>query len=158
MFLAGQLDAVSLVDPFLHQLERAGKGHAIFTSREIPGLIADVLVVRRDLETVCPGATQAVVDGYFQALAFWRSHDEEATSLMAKSCGLGPDEFRQVQQGLLMAGRTENEDAFGLNRAPGSLIGAIGAWEKILGESGESSQSGRLASFLDSRFVKAAAP
>ncbi len=45
-FMAGRVDAATVWNPWVNQIELSGKGKALFTSKNIPGLIPDLLVVQ----------------------------------------------------------------------------------------------------------------
>lgn len=158
LLLAGQLDAASLVDPFLAQALRKNVGQVVFDSRDVPQLITDVLVVRPDLEQTHPGATDALVRGYFQALEFWKTNEPEAAAVMADSTGLSSDEFRQVLTGLVITGKKENAEAFGTNQTPGWLQGTIPQWDRILMDNGLLRRPSNLAERLDDNSVRRIGP
>ncbi len=158
LFLAGKLDAVSLVDPFLAKVMRETRGQIIFGSQELAEPITDVLVIRPDLDKTHPGAADALVRGYFEALDFWKSNESEALASMAESTGLTPREFQSVLKGLVIADKKENAAAFGLSKSPGSLLRNISTWDPILVENGYLQQPSKLADRLDDRFVRRAMP
>jgi|GEM_PF-4602569 len=158
LFLAGELDAASLVDPFLAQVLGKDGGHVVFGSQEIPQLITDVLIIRPDLERTHPGAVDAIVRGYFQALDFWKSDEHEAVGIMAESTGLTAQEFRQVLKGLAITGKNENAEAFGLTQAAGSLQRTIATWDRILMDNGYLKQPSNLAARLEDAHVRRAMP
>lgn len=45
-FLGGRVEAAVVWNPWIHQIETSGKGRALFTSKDLPGLIPDLLVAQ----------------------------------------------------------------------------------------------------------------
>jgi NitT/TauT family transport system substrate-binding protein len=45
-FVSGRVDAAVVWNPWISQIEKSGKGRALFTSKEMPGLIPDLLVAQ----------------------------------------------------------------------------------------------------------------
>ncbi len=45
-FMAGRVDAAVVWNPWVNTIQTSGKGHALFTSRDMPGLIPDLLVAQ----------------------------------------------------------------------------------------------------------------
>src|SRR6185312_9334254 len=43
-FVAGRVDAAVVWNPWVNKIQASGKGHALFTSRDMPGLVPDLLV------------------------------------------------------------------------------------------------------------------
>ncbi len=158
MMLADELDAASLVEPFLTQVKASGKSHVIFSSVEVPNLIADVLVLQEALEQEHPGVTRAIVEGYYQALDFWKSNEAEAVRIMAASSKLTPAEFRTALEGVVITGRKENQAAFGSPGRRGILHETAAVWERILTENHYLSRASDLESRLNGSQAGKAGP
>lgn len=62
-----KFDAVSTFEPFKHRLLQEGM-HTIFSSKEIPNEIVDLLVVSQEAIDESPHIIQQTVNAYFQAL------------------------------------------------------------------------------------------
>lgn len=62
-----KFDAVSTFEPFKHRLLQKGM-HTIFSSKEIPNEIVDLLVVSQEAIKESPKIIQQTIDVYFQAL------------------------------------------------------------------------------------------
>ena len=106
------VDAVVTFEPVRSRLLAAG-AKEIFSSREIPGEIVDVIVVheshlRKHLEQVT-----AVVNGWFRALDYLDEHPEDAAARMSRRLGIGPEEVLDSYQGMMLPSRRENEALLG---------------------------------------------
>lgn len=96
---SGALDAVLTYAPSLAGLEALGL-QRIFSSRDMPRLVLDVLAVRRDrLSGVAP-ALQRLVDAHFRALERWRRNPIDTGYRMAAILGVAPDTVRAIYAGL----------------------------------------------------------
>lgn len=106
-FLAKRVDAVVTFEPVRSQLLSVG-AKELFSSKEIPGEIVDVLVVRPRLLAGRSRALSTVVRGWFQALSHLRAQPEDAASRMAARLGLAPSQVLDSYTGLSLPSRAEN--------------------------------------------------
>jgi NitT/TauT family transport system substrate-binding protein len=95
-FEQGKLDAATLWDPHLSKQAAAPRAHKIFTSKEIPGQVIDVLIVQKEVAEKRPDAVRHVVLGWARALDAWRARPRELEGTMAgemhrKAEGLAAD-------------------------------------------------------------------
>ncbi len=103
----GRIDAVVTFEPVATRLQERG-ARRLFDSRQIPGRIVDVLVVRRDLLAGREKALTALVRGHFRALAYLNAQPGEAAPILSKRLGLAPEEVMQVYRGLHLPTLAEN--------------------------------------------------
>ena len=75
---------------------RAPGFHVVFSSRQIPGEVADVLAIDAEILRQHPAQVQAFLEGLDRAFAYLRQQPEEATRIMADREGLSPQEFREL--------------------------------------------------------------
>lgn len=102
-----RIDAVVTFEPVATRLREQG-ARVLFDSRRIPDRIVDVLVVRRDLIEGREAALRALLDGYFQALAFMRNQPRRAAELSAPRLNLTPEEVRRSYRGLRLPTLADN--------------------------------------------------
>ncbi len=92
-FMAGRVDAAVVWNPWIDQITRAGKGRALFTSKDMPGLIPDLLVAR---DTAIQGKRRELVgmiQAWFDTEKFIREQPAEASAIMAKVVSMKPAEY-----------------------------------------------------------------
>ena len=106
-FRRGQVDAVISYEPFATRLADAG-ARRLYDSSAFPGLITDVLVVRREAIESMPRAIQQLVEGHFEALAILRSSPGRAHVLMAPRLGLSVGEVTTVFDGVHLLDLRDN--------------------------------------------------
>src|SRR5205085_957213 len=68
-FIAGKVDAAGVWQPWINQIQKEGKGTAVFTSKEIPGLIPDLLVFQEK------GVTERAEDVQKKIADFLKAQD-----------------------------------------------------------------------------------
>ncbi len=87
----GDIDAAVTFEPFRTRLLAMG-AHEIFSSRELPGEIVDVLVVRQKVYDKRMADLRHITQGWFGALAFLAQEPSEAAAEMAKRLRISADE------------------------------------------------------------------
>lgn len=105
-FLSGQVDAVATFDPVRSRLLAAG-AKQVFSSRDIPGEIIDVLVVRRSMLNQNRNGLRHLIDAWYRGVAFLRAHPEEAQGLMTDRLGLNPSQVAAALEQLKIPEREE---------------------------------------------------
>jgi NitT/TauT family transport system substrate-binding protein len=91
-FLSGQIDAVVTFEPVRSKLLKQG-ANELFDSSRIPGEIVDVLVVRQAYLERQPEVVEAMLDGWFKALAYHDSEAKRSAAIMARRHDLSVEEF-----------------------------------------------------------------
>jgi len=87
----GTIDAGQGWEPYPTQAVNAGH-HIIFDSSQTPGLIPDVLVMRRSVVQTRPEELKALLRAWFQAQNYWLENPEESRDLVTAALDLQPDE------------------------------------------------------------------
>lgn len=111
-FVAGQVDAVGVFAPFTTTaLGRAGS-RAIATSKDFPGAIPDTLSFQSRFVAEHPEQVQAVVQAWFDTLAWIKANPAEAVSIMAKRGGVPDADYRTYDSGTTIFTKEQNLSAF----------------------------------------------
>jgi NitT/TauT family transport system substrate-binding protein len=98
---AGDVDAVAFFPPYCEYAARQGHATTLFTSRQIPGEIFDVLVVEpRLVREQLPGLG-LLLKAWQAAHELRRVQPQPSVALMARREGLSPAEFRDAEAGLI---------------------------------------------------------
>ncbi|MFQ5355783.1 MAG: ABC transporter substrate-binding protein, partial [Mariprofundaceae bacterium] len=116
-YTKGEVDAVVTFEPSKTKLLRQG-AHVLFDSREIAGLIVDVLVVRTDQLNEQMRNIQMLIDGYYKARQYMREQPDHAMTLMAPRLGMSPQALRDAYQGLKLPDLSENQALFSGEPSP----------------------------------------
>lgn len=107
-FIAGTIDAGVTWEPFLTSAARDGGGHVLITSRHYPETIATAMVFSARVVEERPKDIQRIVDAYFEAVDFIRSHPRDAYAIMAAAEGISVDEFISHVEGIVLLDRNAN--------------------------------------------------
>ena len=110
-FSLADVDAVVTFEPSLSKLLTMG-AHEVFSSKDIPGEILDVLVVRTETYEKNPEKLKRLIDAWFSALEFMKNNPEQAAALMAPRLGLSPEGVLKSFSGLRMLDKEENRALF----------------------------------------------
>jgi NitT/TauT family transport system substrate-binding protein len=86
------IDAGYTYDPFTSQALAKG-GKVIFSTAETPGLIVDVLALRKDITQNRPEDVKAFIAAWFEAVQYWKDHPAEGNAIIAKAAGLKPEDI-----------------------------------------------------------------
>ncbi|MBC8094303.1 MAG: ABC transporter substrate-binding protein, partial [Akkermansiaceae bacterium] len=123
-FIAGKVDAAGVWQPWINQIQKEGKGTAIFTSKEIPGLIPDLLVFQEKVATERAAEVQKIVATWFDVLAFIKSNEKEAIEIMAKVVEQKPEDYLAFMPGTKFFDVDANLHAFEKRADDSSLAGS----------------------------------
>ncbi|HBZ70851.1 MAG TPA: aliphatic sulfonates ABC transporter substrate-binding protein [Deltaproteobacteria bacterium] len=111
-FISGSVDAAVVWNPWISQIEKSGTGRPLFTSREMPGLIPDLLVAQTQAVQDHRKDFIAMIRAWFDTEAFIRTQPERAVAIMSKVVGLSPDQYRVFLPGTHFFDATANLEAF----------------------------------------------
>lgn len=125
MIQGGEVDVAVSHKPFLFQNNLAGNIHTIYTSKELPELITDVLTFRTDFIDHNPDTIEAILRAYFKALDYIRKNPENAHWILAKEFGIPADEINRQLEELILLGIPENRKAFRFATGRYSLFGKM---------------------------------
>jgi len=114
-FEQGKLDAATLWDPHFARLASAPNAHRIFSSKEIPGQVIDVLIVHKDVAEERPEDVRRVVRAWEEVLAARRQRPAEIEETMAREMNRTPEELRADFAGLELLDLAKNRELY----APG---------------------------------------
>ena len=120
-FMAGRVDAAVVWNPWVNTLQTSGKGHALFTSKDMPGLIPDLLVAQDKAIQTKRKDLVGMIKAWYDAQAFIAQHPDDAAKIMSKVVSLKPDEYKHFLPGTRFFNAKDNADAFN-PKSPTSLL------------------------------------
>jgi len=122
-FMSGRVDAAVVWNPWISQIESTGRGRPLFTSKQMPGLIPDLLVAQsealrdRDKRQDLVGMIRA----WFDTVTFIHAHPDQAVKIMAKVVGMDPQRYKVFLPGTRFFDQAANREAFDPHN-PASLV------------------------------------
>jgi NitT/TauT family transport system substrate-binding protein len=132
-FLSGRVDAAVVWNPWVAQIQQTGKGRALFTSKDMPGLIPDLLVAQEKAIKDKRKDLVGMVKAWFEAEKFIAANPAEASKIMAKVVSMKPDEYKVFLPGTKFFDAAANTAAFDAKQ-PLSLVGVAPAIASFLTE------------------------
>ncbi len=112
---SGQLPVGVTYEPSLSQVLSQGGGKkfkVIFSSKEAPGLIADVLVFDEKYIKSNPKEINAIIKGYLDGLEFIKAKPDEAAKIIGKAMGVSAKEVKEQWAGVYNIPLKEMPKAF----------------------------------------------
>jgi NitT/TauT family transport system substrate-binding protein len=154
-FASGQTDAVGAFPPFwLTALKREGSKELV-TSKDFPGAIPDLLVVTQKLIDERPEQVQALVNTWFDILAFIEENPERADEIMAQRADVTIEELQLLKEGTKIFTIEENLEAFRDGDNMKHMPFAAQQMSQFMLDVGFIESAPDLTTILDDQFVKA---
>lgn len=104
----GSIDALITFEPVVTQLQALG-AKRLFDSRQIPGLVLDVLAIHPDAAKIHAKTLRKLVAAHFRALDRLNSSPQDTAYRMANSMGLDGQEVLTVMRGLELPDSAANQ-------------------------------------------------
>ena len=94
----GSVDAIVSYAPHTDGLRGDSRWRVLFSSRDIPGEVVDVLAVSPELHRRDPALVRGLVEVWWSARAWAARQPQDAFSLMAQRQGVTPQQFLKSQR------------------------------------------------------------
>ncbi|MGB7251846.1 MAG: ABC transporter substrate-binding protein [Phormidesmis sp.] len=154
-FAAGQADAVGAFPPFwLTALEREGSKELI-TSADFPGAIPDLLVMSQTIIDERPDDVQAIVNTWFDVLAFMEESPDRADEIMAERAGVSVEDLQLLKEGTQLFTIEDNLEAFSAGEDMKHMPYSAKEMAEFMVGVGFIPEAPDLAPILDNQFVEA---
>ena len=131
---SGQMPIGVTYEPSLSQIVKQGGGqkfHVVYSSKNAPGLIADVLVFDDKFIKANPKDITAIMKSYLDGMAFMKAKPDEAAKIIGKFMGVSAKEVKEQLPGVYNIPLAEMPKAFVKSKettsyyASGAVIGGI---------------------------------
>ena len=98
--IAKRVDAAVVWEPSISKILKDVKGSKkIFSSKDVPGSIPDLLVIKSDIVEKRPADVQKVVNAWYKAVDWWKANPDEAVKIMAKRTDTPVAEYQDFVKG-----------------------------------------------------------
>ncbi|MEW5858471.1 MAG: ABC transporter substrate-binding protein [Cyanobacteriota bacterium] len=87
---SGEIQAGQTWEPHVSQAVKSG-AKVLFTSKQMPGLILDVIVFHGNVVRDRPQDVKAFIRAWFQAQDYWKANPEESKAIIAKTLNIKPE-------------------------------------------------------------------
>jgi NitT/TauT family transport system substrate-binding protein len=153
-FLSGRVDATTVWNPWVNKIELSGKGKPLFTSKDIPGLIPDLLVAQEKSLAANRKDFVGMVKAWYEVEKFIREKPDQAVAIMSKVVGLTPEEYKVFLPGTRFFGEKDNLEALGPTSQARSLLNVAPTIVKFLDENKLIEGTPDFAKAIDASLVK----
>jgi len=154
-FIKGTVDAIVTWEPFVTEALQKGRGHKLFDTSEIPGILTEGLAFHRSFIEERPGDVQAFVHVWHKTIQFIKENPSEAFGIIAKIYNKTPDEVQAFAQSSRIYGLRENVTAFTYGAGFESLHGTARQINNFIIRQGITNKQLDSTKFLDARFIRA---
>jgi len=111
-FIEGKVDACFTYEPYLSESASKGNGRIIYTTKDIPDTMIDVIVASDEFLANQPKNAKRLVEAYFRAQDWTKAHPEEAFALMAEKEEMGAADFKPFFLSFTFFSREQNAQNF----------------------------------------------
>ena len=143
-------------EPSLSQIVAMGGGkkfHVVFSSKDAPGLITDVLVFNKDYIAAHPKEVKATIEAYLDGLAYMKSHPDDADAIIGKAMGISAKDVKEQMSGVFNIPLAGMVKTFTKSTATTSLYGSGPVIGKVLMGKKQISEVPPIAETFDGKFV-----
>ncbi|MEE9566255.1 MAG: ABC transporter substrate-binding protein, partial [Desulfobacteria bacterium] len=112
-FLHDEVDAVGTYEPYMSDLAHQGNGYIIFSSKEIPRAICDVLFVKEAIARGHPDVIDHWMKAWNDALNFKSNDPEDYLRTLSQLNGTPIPALKESFKGIFFTNLAENRMAFG---------------------------------------------
>ena len=155
---SGQMPIGVTYEPSLSQIVSQGGGkkfHVVFSSKNAPGLIADVLVFNDKFIKSNPKEIDGVIRAYLDGIAYMKEKPEEAAKIIGKFMGVTAKEVKEQLSGVYNIPLNEMPKAYVKSKDTTSYYASGDIISAILKTKGQIATIPTTESTIDAQFVKA---
>jgi NitT/TauT family transport system substrate-binding protein len=138
--------------PHLSEAMKLG-GNILFTSKQTPGLILDMIVFRGDTIRDRPEDIRAFVRGWLQASKYWKANVQEGNAIISKTLKISSNTLSL--EGVSLTDLNENKKLFESSN-PNSIYKTAKIYADFFIRSGNVSRIPDLKSLFNSSFLNPA--
>lgn len=145
-------------EPSLSQILSQGGGkkfHVVFSSRNAPGLIADVLVFDQKYIQAHPKEITGLIEAYVDGMAYMKAHPDESAKIIGKAMGISGKEVMEQMRGVYNIPLAEMPKAFVKSAETTSYYASGEVIGSILKNKGQITTIPATEATIDSQFIKA---
>ncbi|MBG1265091.1 nitrate ABC transporter substrate-binding protein [Nostoc sp. WHI] len=136
-------------EPHLSEAMKLG-GYILFTSKQTPGLILDMIIFRSDTIRDRPEEIRAFVRGWLQASAYWKANVQEGNAIVSKALKI-PSNTLSLE-GINLTNLSENQKLFQSSN-PNSIYKTAKIYADFFIRSGNVTRIPELKSLFNSSFL-----
>ena len=154
--LSKQVDAAVVWEPSLDKILKDVKGSkALFTSKDVPGAIPDLLVMKSDIVAKRPEDVQKIVDAWYDAIDWWKKNPDAAVKILAKRTDTPVADYKAFVKGTKIFSAPESLAAMQKSPALTSLYSSGQSNSEFLVKADQVKSVPNYAAAIEPKFVQA---
>lgn len=151
-FQKGELDAVVAYPPTSIKLQGASKANVLFSTKQIPGEVVDVIAVDSVVLQGRPEQVQKFLRAYQRAIRYAQQHELDAYQIMAAREGISVEEFASaLRDGIRLLTPEMQAEIF---REKGTMRQAVSHAARVLSDAAQSVQLENDERFITADFAR----
>ena len=155
--LSKQIDAAVVWQPSLDKVLKDDKGSKmLFSSKDVPGAIPDLLVVKSDIVAKRPDDIQKIVNAWYDAIDWWKKNPDAAVKILAKRTDTPVADYQAFVKGTRIFSAPESLAAMQKSSALTSLYTSGQSNAEFLVKADQVKAVPDYAGAIEPKFVKAA--
>lgn len=111
-FVAGKIDVGMTWEPWLSKTVERKDGKVLFTSRDYPGVITDIIMARTDFIQNRRADVENVMRAFFEASDWWTKNTTAGNAIAAQAFKLTPEDFAPMRDTVKLNDLQANLDKF----------------------------------------------
>jgi NitT/TauT family transport system substrate-binding protein len=139
-------------EPYVSELVEQDNGRILFTSRETPGLISDVITFYGAVVQQRPAEIRSFVKAWFQAIEYWEANPEEGNRIISQMTGFPAENISL--DGVHLFTLAENQAAFAKGEDTRSLSHTINLYVDFYLKTGTLTRPPDVEKMLDTSFLQ----
>lgn len=153
--MAGKAEVIYSYEPFVSQAVQSGKGKVIFSSKDVPGLVPDLLVIHEKVLERQPTSVQKLLDVWYKTLNYRKTNLNEVLAIEAKQAGTSVPDYQTLLKGFKWFTPQDCIKAFqpGITAESAVYASEVMA-DFMLKQKLISTKPTSFTNFIDSQFVK----
>jgi len=136
-------------------LEGAKKFHVVYSSKDAPGLITDVMVFKAEYIKANPDVIKALIQGYLDGLDYMKKNPDKAAEIIGKFMGVTGAEVKEQLSGVYNPTLGEMAKVFAKSKDTLSLYGSGAIISQVLKAKGQITIIPKTEVTFDDSFIKA---
>lgn len=155
--LSKRIDAAVVWEPSRTKILKDMKGStAVFDSKDIPGAIPDLLVVKSDIVSKRSDDLQKIVLAWYDAIDWWKANPDKAVAILAKRTDTPVADYKSFVMGTRIFSAPQALDAMQKSTKPTSLYVSGQSNAEFLVKAEQVTKVPDFAAAIEPKFVKAA--
>jgi len=136
-------------------LDSGKKFHVVYSSKEAPGLITDVMVFKAEYIKANPEVIKVLIQGYLDGLDYMKKNPDKAAELIGKFMGISAAEVKEQMTGVYNPTLKEMGKVFAKSKDTLSLYGSGAIVSQVLKGKGQITTIPRTEDTFDDSFIQA---